>query len=324
MKKKLFTLFLVYACIGQVSAQLIKNDFMDDIAIGEAIEKGYYTADGQPIKQNQWNFSGWAGVTQEVIDASPKATEPLTYSGYIDSGHNNSFTLLKRSSGSRFTGYSLTDTGQYNEGDYYLSFLIRVHESTGEHGIIAFDANHTIRFQRVVLFAKPTNGGTQFNFGLSRSQDNTTSSSFETTARNYSTTYLIVMKINMDTGAASLFINPDISIQEPASTVSLTIDLGTGEYSFGTMGIRGITAISRATHSATVGSFRLAKDYSSISGLTTISEIQYIGDKYVVNEELFTLTGTKINIPQTNGFYVRKVIYQDGSVGVNKYYHWIQ
>ena len=53
--RKICTLLMISHAFVIINAQLIKNDFMKDIAYGDIIEKGMYERKNSSLRKNQWN-----------------------------------------------------------------------------------------------------------------------------------------------------------------------------------------------------------------------------------------------------------------------------
>lgn len=200
------------------------------------------------------SWSARSGRTNPIIVA------PLVYDGYIESGESNSFNLLRLSTGARLTGYSLTDDDTYEEGTYYLAFMIKVGDNTiaGDHvPVIMLDGTHTMDYQRIGVCVKANGGAssTAFTFGLTE-RDAFGPSHYTAKEYSFGTTYLLVLKYNMLTGQADLFINPKLTEGEPA-TSDATVTNNNLE------SIRSIVVRQRTNHSCILGGLRFAKTWMS-------------------------------------------------------------
>ncbi|MDD3079272.1 MAG: heparinase II/III family protein [Paludibacter sp.] len=262
-------------------SDLIKNNFVEELTIGNDLEEGYYQYTDQalsPIQVNQWNRAARTGNTGGV---SPKITSPLSYDGYIDSNVGNSFELSKLSnSESRLTTYSLTNSAVYRQGSYYLSFLINVGSNTiaGDNvAVIMFDGTYTGDFQRICLCVKNETTNNTFKFGLAAKDGSTQYPAiYAPSIYNYGTTYLVVMKYDFTNGKANLYVNPTLQ-SEPSPLASIT------NSDLNDKGIRGITVRQRTNYSAKIGSLRFVKSWSNI----------FCGDYLLIKDSLRTTYSNK-------------------------------
>lgn len=309
MKKK-FTLGVFFMICVTMNAQLIKNDFMEGTVLGQGIEVGTYLANSEPIMANQWNKS-----PRDTGGSNPIVVSALSYSGYYESGKGNAVELLRLGTGSRLTTYSLTNNDAYNEGVYYLTCLISVGSNTiaGDNiGVIMFDGNHTGDFQRVCLCVKANSERTAFSFGVSPKDGS--GAVYESTTRNFNATYLVVLKYDIETGDAELFVNPAITNQEPTPVKQLSTPKELKS-------VRAITVRQRTNHSCILGGMRLSTTWEAAIGLdnSILNSVNSLhADGTIIKEEYYNLSGIKINKPEYNGMYIKKAIYDNGSVVSDK------
>lgn len=185
-------LILMLFCIGNVAygqSLLLEEDF--DFAAGSDV-----------VGQNDWN-KGTAGTNPVTVSDAG-----LTYLGYPNTaGNAATFVPLTDRIQKNFTA-SLT-------GSFYYSFLINVSSAGSGEFFIGYYSNNAFR-GRAYLKAD----GDGFQLGLVKTS---TGSVTYTTGTPYSfgTTYLVVVKYEFLTGSTtddkvSLFVNPDLSADEPA------------------------------------------------------------------------------------------------------------
>jgi len=298
MKTKLTLFFIALLSVLLVNAQLIKNDFLTALNVGESIEKDVYLSLAQgtsnPIKANQWNLVN----ATSYGGASPLVTEALTYNGYIGSGTENySFSLLKLGTGGRKSIYSLTDQTIYSKGTYYLAFLINVGSNTiaGDNApVISFDGTYCGNYQRISVCVKAVTRPLTFQFGVAGAATTADPAVYATTIYDFGTTYLVVLKYNFEDGKAELFVNPAISKTEPASLASIT------NTNLSTFGIRAVTIPQRTYFSAKIGSLRFAKTwqdalYNNVPGTPTIGIISSNDSQLAVAFTAPSMDGTITN-----------------------------
>lgn len=259
----LLLILTVFGLTIKANAQLIKNDFMDGIAIGEIIEKGMYDRKNSSIKINQWNLSAF----YDKIDGySPEAVAALYYPGYIESKKSNAVKLkfLREGNGSCHTGYSLTNKSEYNSGAYYLAFMINVAPNTigGDRigGFLMFNGTHTSDYKKIVCSLKKADDR-HFFFGLA--DKDLVQASFSPKFYEFEKTYLVVMKYDFTTKKASLYINPSIVEKEPQADITITVD----DQLLQRNGIRAITLRQRSSYDCTLGGLRFASSWKSAVGL---------------------------------------------------------
>lgn len=316
----MFTMVL-FAAFTVCNAQLIKRDFMDDIAVGSPIEKGMYTAIADPAMLNQWNR---ASRSSDIGGSSPLATNPLTYAGYPESGLSNAFTLPKLSSGSRLTGYSLTESEDLygGSGAYYLAFMIKVNSTTiaGDNvAVITFDGRYAVDYQRGAVCVKATPATPVRRaswFGVTRSDGGGAVYQAAADSMLFETTAFLVLKHDFDAQQTSLYINPSPTGEEPASP-NLTV--ANADLQF----IQAITVRQRTNHSCTIGGLRFAKSWASavgqnndvIAALPTVSA----AEGRITATDYYTISGLPMRQePRAPGIYIRKDHYENGAVTVGK------
>ncbi len=193
--KKLY-LFLGLLLVGKISTgQLLTEDFN-------------YTA-GQLLTNNGWTAHSGAG-TNAITVTSPG----LTYTGHTGSGVGNAVSMT---TSGEDANRSFTET---SSGSLYFSFLVNLSaaQATGDYfiGVLQSSSIFPIR-----VYAKADGSG-GFNFGVSKGNSTV---SYETTSRNFGTTYFIVANYLFNTGSTSddvinLWVNPSLGGAETPGTIA--------------------------------------------------------------------------------------------------------
>ena len=141
-------------------------------------------------------------------------TSTLSLAGYPHAGMGGAATV----SGSNSQDVNATYTNQ-TTGVVYASALINIASVSGS--TYFFHLKDTGTNFRGRVFARD-NGG-NLEFGLS---SNSGTGTFDSTAFSYNTTYLVVLKWNVDTGAADLFVLSSVPTSEPGTALISTTGTG--------------------------------------------------------------------------------------------------
>lgn len=312
MKRTIFTLLfmvLLTSTLTDVSAQLIKNNFMDGIQIGMSIEKGTYVTPEDGILANQWNL-----YDRELVSGfppapgqSPVAVAPLTYPGYIESGKGNALKLEKIIGGGRTTTYSLTDGDEYKLKPYYISFLINVDASTTSDriGVIGFSGGYAGGFIRGVMTVTSFIPGTSYKLGIS---DINGGGTLMPPVCKYGETYLVVLKYDLETQETCGFINPTVSSTEPVPTAKIVKRDNFAALNY----VRGISVFQRADFVATIGSIRFAESWEGALMLNTSVDSNVADYGKVIAEQYFNTLGVQVTNPVEKNIYIRVSTYENG------------
>ena len=203
--RKIFTLKYILALVlffcssSKINAQALTEDF--NYTVGGALTANGYVA-----------ISG--GGTNPINVTTPG----LIFAGSPSSNVGNAATMTT-------SGEDLTKafSPAITSGDVYASFLVNVTsaQATGDYFFILNEAT-TYRGR---VFIKSSGAG--FVFGISK---NTTTINYESTVRNLSATYLVVLKYTFNPAAAddavSLYVNPALGSPEPTATIAATTSGG--------------------------------------------------------------------------------------------------
>jgi len=203
MKKVMYSLFFLSCLILLSSTSFSQLNFEEnfDYPAGDSL-----------------NTHGWIPHSQAGVEAVVIAAGSLSYPGYPSSGIGNSVNVI--GSAAVASREDLTATFNIDSvSNVYCSFLVNV-ASIGAQVDYFFhfreDPVPAILRGRVML--KDIGAG-QFNFGISKGS--TTIIDWDTTARSYGATYLVVLKYEYIVGDNNdlihLFVNPSLTGGEPAS-----------------------------------------------------------------------------------------------------------
>lgn len=333
MKKLLLSACLCSAIILSANAQFVKNDFLSGYTAGENLEKGAYpsTTQGEdnPIKLNQWNLSGKTGTSDQGGE-NPKTVAPLVYAGYTESGKNVAVDLLKTESGQgRTTIYSMMSDYTYGAGTYYLAFMFNASTASVTSGneFLSLDGNYTANGQRARFGIKGIDTEEKNTYMIGLGDGGTPAAGAFSGSFNFGETYLAVLKVTLKesssnpgqgdgTGTAWVYINPNITQDEPASAFTTLPITGTALKS-----IRGITIRQRSTLAAQIGGLRFSDSWAGALGQEGPNSIENnVTEKgNVISTKYYNLSGLEVNEPvNTNNVYIQKAVYENGSVEVTK------
>lgn len=210
--KKLFTLKLLILII--LFGTNVKST-------GQALTEDFSYTTGSLLTANGY-IAISAGGTTPLTVTSPG----LTYAASPSSGIGNAVTM-----GTSGEDDTKTFAPTISSGNAYASFLINVSsaQTGGDYFFSLYDAGG----YKARVFIKSTTGG--FLFGIAK---NSTTAVYETTARSFGTTYLVVLKYTFNTtnntdDVVSFFVNPILGSAEPetptiaATSSSSATDAGT-------------------------------------------------------------------------------------------------
>jgi hypothetical protein len=311
---------------GDLEAEppLIKNDFLSGYNIGDFLEQGSYTSESESEETLQQFRQAWlAKYGNDPAAFSTKIIAPLSYSGYVESGKNTAFEAPKLASGDHRFGYSLTDRAEYNYGAYYLAFMVNVNSDLNINSastlraIIGTGTRYTFQYDIRGVMLGVTKGGAQsgkFRFGVG-TRHNNANMTLSSGSYNFNETYLIVLKYDMETGEASLFVNPSIGETAPAPIASVTAAnedmLATAE-----RGIRAIYVVQDPYKSEKIGGIRFANTWADAIGWdssTSLAErLTVAGKRNIVSEIYYTASGVRVVNPAKDGIYIKKTLYENG------------
>lgn len=333
MKKFLLSVSLLAGAVLMVNAQdLPKIDFLAGYSVGQDLDKGEYANTTQTtdpegvsaIKENQWTLTGKAADKTSTIEQATIVSSSIDYatSGYAGGDNNNlAIQLNKLTTGTRLSIYSLADatsnTPTYDEGAYYAAFMFKPEVISSGNGadFFMFCGNYTGDQQRGRVFVRNGSEGTKFIFGLSEQSAPTNTSVPVTGDLDKTGSYLLVLKYDFTNSKITLFVDPAIAANEPAAGANV-LTVSTTNLS----SIRGIAVRERNSFSAEIGGIRFSDNWVEAVGYDATSIAGETADKgNVVSVKYFNLNGVEVNEPvNTNSVYVKKAVYEDGSVETTK------
>ncbi len=276
---------------------------------------------GQVLFTENFNYSGtissngWTAITpQPAVPNVVSTTSGLTFTDYLGSGIGNAAQLLNLGGEDYNISFASQNT---NSQSVYFSFLVNVNDAattkSGDYFFISGSpggATWTTFAARV--FAKITAGSVYF--GLS----NTSTATYGTTAFAKNTTYLLVVKYTIATGATSdpvsLWVIPTGIPQSEvlAGTPELSNTTTNGTDAISTIGLRQGSATNSVQ--TIVDGFRVGLTWSDILpstavaaptklAITSISPTTpFAGSGFSVTVESQDASGTATNVTAATTF----------------------
>jgi len=241
------------------NAQALKVDLLKDYKTGDTLEKGIYDDKRAPIVKDSW----MGGLTSKPIDGveSPTIGNPLTYNGYSEGGPSINFGGFPDGvKGARISVYSITDSGKsYYKGSYYLSCLVNFSKlgSGGLADFLALSASYVGGGNRGQVYVA-REGSDKIRFGAGLVKVRTESSM----VYDYNKTHLLVLKVDYDKNQVSLFINPDLTKEEPKAEIIVD-----GEEGALKAGLKAVSFRNRSGYVGNIGNFRFAKTWADAIGV---------------------------------------------------------
>lgn len=255
MKKVIITLALAaFALAG--NAQILKNDLLKGYKEGDKLEKSVYNERTAPIAMNTWCG---AFSSKPNINPSPTIGKELTYEGYAEKGPSiNIGGYPAGTKGARFSIYSMTDGKQYGRGTFYLSCLVNFSKlgANGMADFLGLSASYVGGSNRANIYVA-REGSDRIRFGTSLLKVKA-----ETTmAYDYDKTHLLVLKLDYANQKVSLFVDPELSAEEPAE--ASCIAEGDAENVL-KHAIRAVSFRNRSGFIGNVGNFRWCNSWAGI------------------------------------------------------------
>ena len=255
MKKEIITLALAaFALAG--NAQILKNDLLKGYKGGDKLEKSVYNEKTAPIVMNTWCG---AFSSKPNTNPSPTIGKELTYEGYAEKGPSiNIGGYPAGTKGARFSIYSMTDGKQYGRGTFYLSCLVNFSKlgANGMADFLGLSASYVGGSNRANIYVA-REGSDRIRFGTSLLKVKA-----ETTmAYDYDKTHLLVLKLDYANQKVSLFVDPELSAEEPAE--ASCIAEGDAENVL-KHAIRAVSFRNRSGFIGNVGNFRWCNSWAGI------------------------------------------------------------
>ncbi|MBI1937862.1 MAG: T9SS type A sorting domain-containing protein [Ignavibacteriales bacterium] len=261
-----------------------------------------YTAGTLTVQTSNWTENPTGSLDIQIISGN------LTYSGYPSIDVGNKIALDGGATGR--SGVVRSFTTQSASGvTVYFSFLLKVTSvtdmdiSTSNGGIFANFQDAALSQSRAAVYVRQGGSSTKFSIGLGKSSS--ASLTWYSTELDVNTTYLIVTAYNFISGtgndAVKLWVNPDLSGEEPASDISITSgtdadDIGHVQFRQGQVtgdmdidGVRVATSWSQAPLPVELTSFTANVTGGCVElNWETVTEINNYGfsvERRVINEE---------------------------------------
>lgn len=253
MKKVLLTMAL-FVIASLSYAQVLKNNFLAGYKVGDKLEKAVYMDKTDPIKLDTW-CRGFMPTPVEGYEG-PLVGEELSYPGYHEGGLSIKFGNLPYGA-KPISVYSMDKGKKFNGGTLYFSFLANFSqlEGNGIVDFVAFSPNYVGGSDRgIVCVGREGSNKIRFGVGLVRKRVE------GTTVYDYNKTYLLVIKLDYEKNEASLFINPDLSGEEPKANI---VTDG-GEYVL-EHPMRSVSFRNRYGYIGNVGNFRLSNSWAGVT-----------------------------------------------------------
>jgi len=315
MKKILLSVFLCAATVLATNAQVFTENF-ETATVGGNVE-GY----------NGWYVSNKG---TEALGVSPKiAAGPLSYTNYASSGVGN-VAVLDPAMGDDATTQRIStklvtldsESLKAAPGEkIYVAFLAKISGDSKKaiRDFFTLEGSSTSSNTRGRLFARVTDEG-DLSFGVSKNTG-TAAQIIESGILNINATHLLVMVYEGIEGDSNdkvrVYINPDLTKTEAEQTIVLEATDTATDYSTGAS--LGINLRQRGV-GANIGGIRVAKTWENAvsNGLTGIND-NATDNGIIVSTKYYNLNGVEVNEPvNTKNIYVKKDIYENGSVKVTK------
>ena len=161
--------------------------------------------------------------------------------------------------GSRISVYSLVESGKvYSKGTYYLACLVNFAKvgSSNLADILAASASYVGGGNRGQVYVRcEGNDKIKFAVGLMKERNEAPM------VYDYNTTHLLVLKVDYNKNEVSLFVDPELSQNEPKADAVVV-----GEEGALKAGLKAISFRNRSGFKGNIGNFRFAKDWAGAIG----------------------------------------------------------
>lgn len=247
----LITALFVWGIVSVNAQSILKDDFLTGYSIGDVLEKGVYTSTSDvELMPNQWNLTG---RENDKSAENPKIIKGLSYKKYPQ---KDPAIELGIADGTRISVYSFDQT--YRKGTYYLAFLLNISKAgKNAQDILAFDSNFTGNTARCKLFVSSENRELKYSISVNGGR---TEAGITTNTYAQGSTYLLVMKYDLDAGTVALFVDPKISDKEPTPDATYSNPEATSRT------IRAIQLKQRKSVKGSIGGFRFADNWKDAIG----------------------------------------------------------
>lgn len=254
MKKTILALLIAASAASGANAQLLKSGLFNGYAQGETLEKRTYEAKDATPTLDEW-AACFTSTPTEV--PSPMTGTELSYPGYPEKGVSIELGTPAGVKGNHFCVFPIDTKKAYSKGVFYVACLVNMSKvgANGAIDILGMSASAVSASNRATIkVMKEGSAGIKFGTNLLKSNAETTM------AYDYDKTHLVVMKLDYDNQAVSLFVNPDTSA-EPAEADAVALGDDTNVLKHA---LRGITVRNRHGHQGNVGNIRFASSWGDL------------------------------------------------------------
>lgn len=256
--KRIMLLMALVAVVMGGRAQVLKSDLLKDYKEGDVLEKAVYDDKRAPINENTW----CGGFTSKPVEGagSPTIGKALAYEGYAENGPSINFGGYPEGmKAARVSVYSMTQSGKsYAKGTYYLACLVNFSKlgAGGFADFLALTPSYVGGSNRgQVYVARDGRDKIRFAVGLLKMRAEAPMS------YDYNTPHLLVLKLDYDKNQASLFIDPELTSEEPKADAIVD-----GEEGALKAGLKAISVRNRSGYKGNIGNFRFAKTWTEAIG----------------------------------------------------------
>ena len=293
--KKITLLMSFIACVVFAQGQTL---FVDNFN---------YTTGTDLLSQGGWSLTGTAATPNVKV-----ATGSLSYVGYPASGIGNSVAL-----GSTGQDINNAFTNQ-KTGFVYAAALVNITTAgTGDYFIHFGELTSTTAyFCRTYVKAD----GTNIAFGVTNCSGGTPTQTYTASSYVLGTTYLLVLKVDVVSGASSIIVNPALNTEPTTgwTTNNSGTTVPTPANGIGTINLRQGSATAGVSPTLTLDGIRVATSYGALftaTGLSTVKaeplSISLAGKTLTVKE---VADGSIVDIYSSIGAKVHSAQLVNGSV----------
>lgn len=185
------------------------------IIYSQLLEENFdYTTGTLTVQTSNWTENPTGSLDVQIISGN------LTYSGYPSIDVGNKIALDGGATGRSGVVRSFTAQSALLK----VTSVTDMDISTSNGGIFANFQDAALSQSRAAVYVRQGGSSTKFSIGLGKSSS--ASLTWYSTELDVNTTYLIVTAYNFISGtgndAVKLWVNPDLSGEEPASDISIT------------------------------------------------------------------------------------------------------
>jgi hypothetical protein len=257
-----------------------------------------------------FSFSGAANANGWTTHSGATPGQIVTLETPSDSGNSLSFAGLQAPAGNRVSivagnteDINKAAAATITTGAAYYSALVKVQTATGLNlntatgdyflGTTSVVGSTSTAFQARV-YIKAGSVDDTFNLGVLNNSGGTAAPSYSTTDLTINTTYFVVVKYDLSTNTASLWINPTPGGVEPAATVSNNTGTTAAPAQIAGLFIRQGGNATAGTGSIELDEFRIGTTWTEVTPEATAS----VNDNAIAGLKIFPnpLTGNTLNV----------------------------